>query len=219
MAELMAAPVVKALLGKAVIPDDSEYTTGTVGLLGTRPSLEVLSDCDTLLIAGSSFPYIEFLPKPGQARGVQIDRDPMRIGLRYPVEVGLVGDCKASLRALLPKLKRNSKRSFLTHAQNGMRDWKKIMQRHETVITTPMKPQVLAAELGKHLATNAIVSCDSGSVTVWWARHIGVKRGQMHTVSGNLASMACGLPMRSPPSWPIRTASAWRSWVTERSRC
>jgi pyruvate dehydrogenase (quinone)/pyruvate oxidase len=194
VAEVLAAPIVKALLGKAAIPDDSPYTTGQLGLLGSRPSIEVMEDCDTILIAGSSFPYIEFLPKPGQARGVQIDMDPARIGLRYPVEVGLAGDCKQSLQALLPMLTRARKRTFLSDAQRGMRDWRELMERHETVMSTPLKPQMLAAELGKRLAPDAIVNCDSGSVTVWWARHIPVKRGQLHTVSGNLASMACGLP-------------------------
>ncbi|MCU1338153.1 MAG: pyruvate oxidase [Bryobacterales bacterium] len=194
IAERLGAPIVKALLGKAAVPDDSPYTTGPLGLLGTRPSIDVMRNCDTLLIAGSSFPYIEFLPKPGQARGVQIDRDPVRIGLRHPIEAALVGDCKLSLNALRPLLKRNSKRSFLHDAQHGMREWRKLMERHETVMSTPMKPQLLAAELGKQLADDAIVNCDSGSVTVWWARHVLVRQGQSHTVSGNLASMACGLP-------------------------
>jgi pyruvate dehydrogenase (quinone)/pyruvate oxidase len=193
-AEILGAPIVKALLGKATVPDDSPYTTGTLGLLGTRPSLEVLEDCDTLLIAGSSFPYMEFLPKPGHARGVQIDLDPARIGLRFPVEVGLVGDCKSSLRALLPLLKRNRHRGFLEKAQTGMKHWRATMEKHECAKTHPIKPQYLAAELGKQLADDAMVCCDSGSVTVWWARHVQVKRGQSHTVSGNLASMACGLP-------------------------
>jgi len=194
VAETIGAPIVKALLGKACVPDDSPYVTGGVGLLGTRPSFEAMMDCDTLLIAGSSFPYIEFLPKPGQARVIQIDRDPARIGLRCPVEIGLVGDCKTSLQALLPHLKHNPRRSFLAHAQSGMRDWRKLMEKHESVTTKPMKPQLLAAELGRHLASDAIVNCDSGSITVWWARHVPVKRGQFHTVSGNLASMACALP-------------------------
>jgi len=193
-AERLAAPIVKALLGKAAVPDDSPYTTGSIGLLGTLPSQEAMEDCDTILIAGSSFPYIEFLPKPGQARGVQIELDPARIGLRYPVEVGLVGDCRRSLQALLPFLKTKSKRSFLSQAQSGMKDWKKLMEKQATANTSPMKPQVVAAELGKRLPTNAIVNCDSGTVTTWWARHIPTKRGQMHTVSGNLATMACGLP-------------------------
>ncbi len=194
VAEILGAPIVKALLGKAAVPDDSVYTTGTIGLLGTKPSIEAMEDCDTILIAGSSFPYIEFLPKPGQARGVQIDSNPIRIGLRYPVEVGLNGDCKKSLKALLPLLKRNGKRSFLSQAQSGMREWRETMASHEKVTTTPMKPQFLAAELGKRLASDAIVSCDSGTITTWWARHIPVKRGQTHTVSGNLATMACALP-------------------------
>jgi pyruvate dehydrogenase (quinone) len=193
-AEKLAAPIVKALLGRAAVPDDSPYTTGSIGLLGTKPSQEAMEDCDTILIVGSSFPYIEFMPKPEQARGVQIDLDPIRIGLRYPVEVGLVGDCRRSLQKLLPLLKANGKRSFLKQAQAGMRDWNKLMLEQESVTTTPMKPQLLAAELGKRLPSDAIVNCDSGTIATWWARHIPVKRGQMHTISGNLATMACGLP-------------------------
>ena len=194
VAETLGAPVIKALLGRAVIPDDSPYTTGCIGLLGTRPSVDVMEQCDTLLIAGSSFPYIEFMPKPGQARGVQIDSDPTRIGLRFPVEVGMVGDCRASLLALLPRLKRNGRRYFLSNAQRAMKEWRKVMEKHELIATKPMKPQLLMAELGKRLSSDAMISCDSGTVTTWWARHIPVQRGQSHTVSGNLASMACGLP-------------------------
>ncbi len=194
LAEKLSAPIVKALLGKAAVPDDSPYTTGTIGLLGTRPSQEAMEDCDTLLIVGSSFPYIEFLPKPGQAAGVQIDLDPIRIGLRYPVEVGLVGDCKRTLQLLLPMLKGNGRKGFLSEAQAGMRDWAKMMEKHSSVMTMPMKPQVVAAELGKRLPENAIINCDSGTIATWWARHIPAKRGQLHTVSGNLATMACGLP-------------------------
>src|SRR5437016_8164428 len=123
VAELLGAPIIKALLGKAVIPDDSPYTTGGIGLLGTRPSQEALEDCDTLLIVGSAFPYIEFLPKPGQAQGVQIDLNPQQIGLRFPVEVGLVGDSRRTLQALIPLLKRNDQRGFLKKAQAGMKDW------------------------------------------------------------------------------------------------
>jgi len=190
----LSAPIVKALLGKAAIADDSPYTTGGIGLLGTLPSQEVMEDCDTLLIAGSSFPYIEFMPKPGQARAVQIDLDPMRIGLRYPIEVGLVGDCRRSLEKLLPLLRSNDKRSFLKQAQAGMKDWNKRMDEQAAVTTKPMKPQLLAAELGRRLPANAIVNCDSGTIATWWARHIPAKRGQKHTVSGNLATMACGLP-------------------------
>src|SRR5437660_1123099 len=127
-AELLAAPIIKALLGKAAVPDDSPYTTGGIGLLGTKPSQEALEDCDTLLMVGTSFPYIEFMPKPGQARGVQIELDPKRIGLRYPVEVGLVGDSRNTLRELIPLLKRNEDRSFLHASQAGMKDWWQITE-------------------------------------------------------------------------------------------
>jgi len=193
-AEKLGAVIVKPLLGKATVPDDSPYTTGGIGLLGTKPSQDALEDCDTLLMVGTSFPYIEFLPKPGQARGVQIDLDPKRIGLRYPIEVGLVGDSKASLRQLLPMLRRNDDRAFLAEAQAGVRDWRKKMEIYETSTAMPMKPQVVAAEIGKRLPSNAITCCDSGTIATWWARHIPSKRGQMHTLSGNLATMAPGLP-------------------------
>ncbi|HTG32715.1 MAG TPA: thiamine pyrophosphate-dependent enzyme [Thermoanaerobaculia bacterium] len=194
LAEVLGAPIIKALLGKAAVPDDSPYTTGGIGLLGTRPSQEALEECDTLLIVGSSFPYIEFFPKPGQARGVQIDLDPLRIGLRYPVEVGLIGDSRATLRELLPLLGRNENRGFLEKAQEAMQDWRREMDAQTSRQDKPMKPQVIAWELGKRLRDDAIVSCDSGTITSWFARHIPVKRGQMHSVSGNLASMANGLP-------------------------
>ncbi|MFL6236480.1 MAG: thiamine pyrophosphate-dependent enzyme [Thermoanaerobaculia bacterium] len=194
IAELLGAPIIKALLGKAAVPDDSPYTTGGIGLLGTRPSQEAMEDCDTFLIAGSSFPYIELLPKPGQARGVQIDLDPLRIGLRYPVEVGLLGDSRATLRELIPLLRRNENRGFLEKAQEGMKDWWKLMEEQASRQDKPMKPQVVAWELGKRLRSDAIVSCDSGTIASWYARHIPVRRGQMHSLSGTLASMANGLP-------------------------
>jgi pyruvate dehydrogenase (quinone)/pyruvate oxidase len=193
-AEKLGAPIVKALLGKAAVPDDSPYTTGSIGLLGTEPSQDAMENCDTILLAGSSFPYIEFLPKPGQARGVQIDYDPVRIGLRYPVEVGLVGDCRRSLQELFPLLKVKSDRGFLEKAQSGMKDWHRLMEKQATAAGKPMKPQLVAAELGRRLPSDAIVNCDSGTIATWWARHIPAKRGQLHTISGNLATMACGLP-------------------------
>jgi len=194
VAELLGAPIIKALLGKAAVPDDSPYTTGGIGLLGTKPSQAAMENCDTLLIVGSSFPYIEFMPKPGSARGAQIDVDPERIGLRYPVEVGLVGDAKRTMQALIPLLHRHDDRSFLEQAQSGMKDWTEAMQTQTSRMDKPMKPQVVAAELGRRLASDAIVVCDSGTITTWWARHIPAKRGQMHSVSGTLATMACGLP-------------------------
>ncbi len=193
-AERLGAPIVKALLGKGAVPDDSPLTTGTIGLLGTTPSQEAMEKCDTLLMVGTSFPYLEFLPKPGDAKGVQIELDPKRIGLRYPVEVGLVGDSRRVLRELLSRLERKENRGFLETAQKGMEEWRKIMEERAGRRDVPMKPQVIAHELGQRLREDAIVSCDSGTIATWWARHIPVRRGQMHSVSGNLATMANGLP-------------------------
>lgn len=194
LAEILGAPIIKPLLGKASVPDDSPYTTGGIGLLGTAPSQDALEDCDTLFLIGTSFPYLEFYPKPGQARAVQIDLDPARIGLRYPVEVGLVGDCRKTLQQLLPMLHQNKHRKFLERAQTNMKKWRELMEARGTRKDKPMKPQVVAWELGKQLSDHAIVSCDSGTITTWWARQIPAKRGQKHTVSGTLASMGCGLP-------------------------
>src|SRR5688500_1883829 len=190
----LAAPIVKPLLGKAVVPDDSPFTTGGIGLLGTRPSQEALEQCDTLLMVGTSFPYIEFLPKPDQARAVQIDVDPVRIGLRYPIEVGLVGDCRRTLEKLERRVNRRGDRSFLEKAQQGMREWWQLMETRGTRSDKPMKPQVVAWELGKRLAADAIVSSDSGTIATWFARQIKARRGQMFSLSGTLASMANGLP-------------------------
>jgi pyruvate dehydrogenase (quinone) len=194
VADVLAAPIVKALLGKAVVPDDSPYTTGTAGLLGTLPSQEAFETCDTLLMVGTSFPYIEFLPKPGQARGIQIELDPTRIGLRYPVEAGLVGDSRRTLQRLLPLLERHDDRRFLETAQQGMAEWWKLIEERGSRPDIPMKPQVVAWELGKRLREDAIVCADSGTIATWWARQIRVKRGQMYSLSGTLASMANGLP-------------------------
>jgi pyruvate dehydrogenase (quinone)/pyruvate oxidase len=210
-AEILGAPIVKALLGKACVPDDSPYTTGAIGLLGTKPSEEAMEECDTLLIAGAGFPYIEFYPKPGQARGVQIDLDPVKIGCRYPVEAGLVGDTRMALQELIPLLERKQDRSFLEKAQAGMKEWNKLMETRGTNPEKPMKPQVVAWELGKRLPNNAIVTCDSGTITTWWARQIPVKKGQMHSLSGNLATMACGLPyaIAAQAAYPDRPVVAF----------
>ncbi len=210
-AERLAAPVVKALLGKAAVPDDCPYTTGPIGLLGTLPSQEALEQCDTLLLVGTSFPYIEFYPKPGKARAVQIDLDPARIGLRHPVEVGLVGDSRRTLALLLPMLSRNGHRGFLEKIQKGMEEWWKTMEAQGTRRDKPMKPQVVAWELGKRLRDDAIVSCDSGTIATWFARQIRVKRGQMHSLSGTLASMANGLPyaIAAQVAYPRRQSVAF----------
>ncbi|MFO0579599.1 MAG: thiamine pyrophosphate-binding protein [Polyangia bacterium] len=211
VAELLAAPIVKALLGKGAVPDDSPYTTGGLGLLGTEPSQDVISGCDTLLLCGSSFPYIEFLPKPEQARAVQIDVDPVRIGLRYPVEVGLVGDARRVLTSLRALLQRKEDRSFLNKAQSAMKEWNQLMQELGTRTDHPMKPQVVAHELGKRLAPDAVLACDSGTITTWWARQIPARRGQLHSVSGTLATMACGLPyaMAAQVAYPDRQCVAF----------
>jgi pyruvate dehydrogenase (quinone) len=194
VADKLGAPIVKALLGKACVPDDSPFTTGGIGLLGTRPSQEAMEDCDTLLMVGTSFPYIEFMPKPGQARAVQIDLDGARIGLRYPVEVGLVSDSVRTLQKLLPLLERKEDRSFIEAARKGMSKWWKMMEEQGTRPDKPMKPQVVAWELGKRLRHDAIISCDSGTIATWFARQIKARRGQMHSLSGTLATMANGLP-------------------------
>jgi pyruvate dehydrogenase (quinone) len=194
VAERIGAPIIKALLGKAVVPDDCPFTTGGIDLLGTKASQEALEECDTLLIAGSCFPYIEFYPKPGKARCVQIDIDPSRIGLRCPVEVGIVADCAKTLAALLPKLKPNENRDFLEDSRKEMQKWDEVMRERCTRQDKPMKPQVVAWELGKRLSDNAIISSDSGTISTWFARHIPVKSGQKYSLSGTLATMANGLP-------------------------
>lgn len=193
-AELLAAPVAKALLGKAVLPDDHPHATGGIGILGTLPSQEAMEHCDALLVVGSTFPYIEYYPKPGQARGIQIDRDGQRIGLRYPMEVGLVGDAAETLRLLNERLMPKQDRSFLDQAQAGMARWREMMTASEVKDGTPMKPQLVARAFGRRLPANAILATDSGQNTELAARHVDLRDGQDFSVSGSLASMACGLP-------------------------
>jgi len=194
MAEALAAPVVKALLGKDVVPDDSPYCTGGLGLLGTLPSEKAMEECDSLLLVGTNYPYMNYLPEPGQAKAVQIDRDPTRLGIRYPIDIGLTGDAPATLKALLPLLKRRDDRSFLQKAQERMTDWNELMKDRESRPDVPLKPQVVAAAVNSHLKEGAIVTTDSGTITTWAARHIHMKRGMRFSCSGNLATMAPGLP-------------------------
>jgi pyruvate dehydrogenase (quinone)/pyruvate decarboxylase len=195
VADMLAAPVAKALLGKAVLPDDSPYTTGGIGHLGTVPSEQAMHECDTVLILGSTMPWIDFYPRAGQARGVQIDLNPDRIGLRYPVEVGLVGDVKATLQVLLPLLRPKQDRGFLTTAQNRMRDWNNLVHRVATGTTdkVPMRPQTAIAALGDALAPDAMISLDCGANTHFAARVLMLKEGQRFTGTGLLATMAPGL--------------------------
>ncbi|MGE3268591.1 MAG: thiamine pyrophosphate-dependent enzyme [Chloroflexota bacterium] len=194
IAEALGAVIIKPLLGKGTVADDSPYTTGGIGLLGTTPSQNAIENCDTLLIVGSSFPYEAFYPQPDQARCVQIDIDPGRIGLRYPVEVGLVGSSVDVLRALLPHISRNESRDFLMKAQDDMRDWWQLLEERATSTDLPMKPQVVARSMNNALAGDAIVAVDSGTAPTWLARHWILRDNQLFSVSGNLASMACGLP-------------------------
>jgi pyruvate dehydrogenase (quinone) len=194
LAEKLGAPIVKALLGKAVVPDDHPLTTGGLGLLGTTPSQEAMEQCDALLIVGSSFPYMEYLPKPGQARGVQIDDKPDRIGLRYPVEVGLVGDAKPAVAALSQMVTRKEDRSFLEQAQAGMREWWGLMKKRAMRDDVPIKPQRVAWELSELVSDDAIISTDSGTITTWIARQFRIRGSQKFSCSGTLSTMACALP-------------------------
>jgi pyruvate dehydrogenase (quinone)/pyruvate oxidase len=192
-ADKLGAPIIKALLGKDCVPDDSPFTTGGIGVVGTRPSSDALENCDAILIVGSSFPYIEYLPKPGQAAGVQIDDKPERIGLRYPVDCGLVGDAQATLRELLPLLNRNEDRSFLEKAQQGMREWWDLMEERATREVEPMQPQTVTWNLAQLLSDDAIIIGDSGTVTTWIAR-LKLRANQKFSFSGTLCSMAAALP-------------------------
>ncbi|MGH9515019.1 MAG: thiamine pyrophosphate-dependent enzyme [Terriglobales bacterium] len=193
LAATVGGPVVKALLGKAVLPDLSPYTTGGLGLLGTAPSIDAMKECDTLIMIGTSFPYMEFFPKPGEAKCVQIELDPTRIGLRYPVDVGLLGDAKTILDALLPLLK-PKKPDFLEKAQERMKKWNGLMEERGTRTDMPMKPQVVTYALNKLLNDNAIVSSDSGTIATWTARYVEIRGDMQFSLSGSLASMANGLP-------------------------
>jgi len=193
LAEIVGGPVVKALLGKAVLPDRSPYTTGGLGLLGTAPSVDAMEECDTLIMIGTSYPYMEFLPKPGQAKCVQIEIDATRIGLRHPVDTALVGDAKTILAALLPLLKKKNNK-FLKTAQERMKNWNQLMDERGTRKDMPMKPQVVTHTLNKLLSDDAIVSSDSGTIATWTARHVDIRGTMQFSLSGSLATMANGLP-------------------------
>jgi pyruvate dehydrogenase (quinone) len=194
LADTLGAPVAKALLGKAVLPDDSPFTTGGIGDLGTAPSSWAMQSCDTVLILGSTMPWEEYYPKPGQARGVQVDLKPDRLGLRYPVEVGLTGDVKATLQGLLPLLKRQNDRSFLQEAQRRMGDWNMLLDKVEATATSPLRPQMVIRTLSDLLPDDAVISLDCGANTHFAARCLRLKANQRLTGTGMLASMAPGLP-------------------------
>jgi len=193
VADLLGAPVAKALLGKAVLPDDSPFTTGGIGDLGTAPSSWAMKACDTVLILGSTMPWEEYYPAPGQARGVQVDLKPDRIGLRYPVEVGLTGDVKATLQGLAPLLRRKTERGFLHEAQRRMADWNALLETVTATARTPLRPQMVVRALSDLMADDALVSLDCGANTHFAARCIRLKANQSLVGTGMLASMAPGV--------------------------
>jgi pyruvate dehydrogenase (quinone) len=193
-AELLGAGVAKALLGKAALPDDLPFVTGSIGLLGTKPSWDLMMGCDTLLMVGSSFPYSEFLPPEGEAKGVQIDLDGRMVGIRYPMDAHLVGDAKETLRALLPRLKRKEDRAWRTTIEHGVEDWWRLMEERAMEDADPVNPQRVFWELSDRLPDNAIVSADSGSAANWFARDLKLRKGMMASLSGTLATMGPGVP-------------------------
>jgi pyruvate dehydrogenase (quinone) len=193
-AEVLGAGVAKALLGIAVIPDDLPFVTGSIGLLGTLPSWKLMAECDTLLMVGSSFPYSEFLPKEGKARGVQIDLSGRMIGIRYPMEVNLVGDCRETLRALQPLLVPKTDRRWCEEIEDMVDKWGRILAARAEAEAEPINPALVFHELSPRLPDRCIVTADSGTSAFWFARELRFRRGMMASVSGNLASMGCGVP-------------------------
>jgi pyruvate dehydrogenase (quinone) len=193
-ADVLGAGVAKALLGKAALPDELPFVTGSIGLLGTRPSYELMRDCDTLMMIGSSFPYSEFLPEPGKARGVQIDIDGRLLSIRYPMEVNLIGDSAETLRALLPMLQRKTDRGWRQTVEKNMADWWKLIEARAMNDANPINPQRVFWELSPRLPENCIVSADSGSTASWYARDLKFRRGMMGSLSGTLATMGPAVP-------------------------
>jgi pyruvate dehydrogenase (quinone) len=194
VAEKLGAGVAKALLGKAALPDDLPWVTGSIGLLGTRPSWDMMMGCDTLLMIGSGFPYSEFLPKEGQARGIQIDLEPEMLSLRYPMELGLVGDSRETLRALLPLLEEKRDRSWRQEIEKNVAAWWKTLEERAMVSANPVNPQRVVWELSPRLPERAIITSDSGSCANWYARDLKIRRGMMCSLSGGLASMGAAVP-------------------------
>ena len=194
VADLLGAGIAKALLGKAVVPDDLPFVTGSIGLLGTKPSWDLMMECDTLLMVGSSFPYSEFLPREGAARGIQIDLDPKMLGIRYPMELNLAGDSKETLRALIPLLQRKEDRAWRQKIASNLEEWWELMEARAMQPAKPINPQRVFRELSPQLPDNAILSSDSGSSANWYARDIKIRAGMMASLSGNLATMCPGVP-------------------------
>jgi pyruvate dehydrogenase (quinone) len=193
-AEILGAGVAKALLGRTALSDDLPYVTGAIGLLGTEPSWKMMSECDTLLMIGTSFPYSEFLPEEGQARGVQIDIKPRMLSLRYPMEVSLCGDSRETLRALIPFLERKTDRSWREEIESSVARWWKVVEGRAMNEADPINPQRVFWELSPRLPKDAIITADSGSAANWWARDLKMGEGMMASLSGNLATMGPGVP-------------------------
>ena len=210
VADILGAGVAKALLGKAALPDDLPFVTGSIGLLGTKPSWEMMKKCDTLFMIGSSFPYSEFLPKEGQARGVQIDIDGRMLSIRYPMEVNLMGDSVETLRELIPLLETKNDRSWRKEIEKGMTDWWKVLEARAMQDADPINPQRVFWELSPRLPDNCILSSDSGSSANWFARDLKIRRGMMASLSGNLATMCPGVPyaIAAKFAFPDRVAIA-----------
>lgn len=194
LAEKLQAPVVKALLGKAVLPDNSEFNLGGLGMLGTEPASKAMDEADTILMIGTSFPYSDYLPNPKKTIGIQIDINSEKIGLRYPVKIGLVGNSKPILQLLIEQVKQKSDNSFLSKLQKDMKDWNRILDKRSSKKSNPIKPQAFTSILSKHLDSDAIISVDSGTNTVWAARYLDMQEDMEFSVSGTLSSMACALP-------------------------
>jgi pyruvate dehydrogenase (quinone) len=210
VAELLGAGVAKALLGKAALPDDLPFVTGSIGLLGTKPSYDLMMGCDTLLMVGSSFPYSEFLPEEGKARGVQIDIDARMIGIRYPMDVNLVGDSAETLRTLIPQLERRSDRAWREEIEDNVADWWRLMEERAMIEADPINPQRVFWELSPRLPDNCILTSDSGSAANWFARDLKLRRGMKASLSGTLASMGPGVPyaIAAKFAYPDRVAIA-----------
>ncbi len=239
VADRLSAGCAKALLGKAVLPDDLPWVTGSIGLLGTKPSWNMMTECDTLLMVGSGFPYSEFLPKEGKARGVQIDIDAGMLSIRFPMEVGLVGDAAETLRALLPRLQQKTERAWRDGIEAGMRDWWKTLEGRAKQPANPVNPQRVAWELSPLLPERAIITSDSGACANWYARDLKMRRGMSASLSGGLASMGAAVPYAlgakfAYPDRPvialvgdgamqmnnmaelITVAKYWREWIDPR---
>jgi len=210
VADLLGAGVAKALLGKAALPDDLPFVTGAIGLLGTKPSWDLMQECDTLLMVGTNFPYPEFLPRPGQARGIQVDIDGRLLGIRYATELNLIGDSAPTLRTLVPYLHRKTDRAWRQRIEANVSEWWRVLEARAMNDATPVNPQRVFWELSSRLPDRCILASDSGSAANWYARDLKIRRGMMASLSGSLATMGPGVPyaVAAKFAFPTRVAIA-----------